>query len=192
MNKITEYFENLDTKNTVMLVLSVLIVCFIAIYYLNDYFDKKESVLFREKINILKKIRKINSLNNKIMKIKNRNKQLKTEYKDLNSDLIYLLSVIDSSNVLKIDNKKFLKILHSYIKSGTGVNASFDIDKTKKPNKYLLNISGWYNVEKFFDFAYFLKQIESPKAIVTVEDINISKKKDKVFYDMSVNIWSFK
>lgn len=191
MNKITEYFENMDTKNTAMLVLSVLILSFMAVYFINDYFSTQENRLFKQKIDLAKKIRKLNFLNDEILKIKKQNKKLKTVYVNLNNDLKYLLSVIDSSCVLKTDDKKFLKILHLYIASGTNVNASFDINETKSLKKYLLKIKGSFFSDNFFDFTEFLKQIESPNAVVSIDEINLSKKKNRIDYNMDVTIWSF-
>lgn len=191
MNKITEYFENLDKKNMIMLILSVLIICFIAVYYLNEYFSSQENKILSKKIKLVKKIRELSIINDKILKIKKRNKELKTVYVNLNSDLKYILSLIDSSFVLKTDDKKFLKILHSYINIGTNVNASFDINETKSLKKYILKIVGVFYADKFFNFTNFLKQIETPKAIITVDDINLSKKKNKIDYKINVTIWGF-
>ena len=192
MNSIKEYIENLDKKNFVMLIVSILILCFIIIYYLNDFFSKKEKFLFKEKIEVVKKIRETRILNNKIIQIKKRHKLLKTKYKNLNNDLTYLLSEIESSNVLTIKKLKFLKILHNYINVGANINASFDINQTKNLNKYNINIKGNFKPDRFLSFAYFIKTIEKPKAIITINDLQVLKNKENIIYDMNISIWSFK
>ena len=192
MNNLKEYIENLDKKNFIMLVVSILVLWFIAIYYLNNIFTKNKQTLFRKKMELLKKIEETRILDNKIVKIKNKHKILKTKYQNLSSDLIYLLSEIESSDVLMIKNSKFLKILHNYIAIGANVNASFKIKQVNKLNKYNIEISGNFSPIKFLDFAYFIKTIESPKAIITINNLNVFKFKNKIFYDFNVTIWSFR
>ena len=192
MNNIKDYVENLDKKNFIMLIVSILILCFIIVYYLNDFFSKKEKLLFKEKIELIKKIRETRILNSKITNIKKRHKLLKTKYNNLNNDLVYLLSEIESSNVLIIKKVKFLHILHSYINIGANINASFDINQTKKLNKYNINIKGDFISDKFLNFAYFIRTIEQPKAIITINNLQILKNRNNIIYDMNVSIWSFK
>jgi len=191
MNKITEYLNNLDTKNFVMLIISVIILSFIVVYYLNDYFSSEEKLLSKKKIELIKKIDKVKKGNLQISKLKQKNKLLKTKLVNLQKDLRYLLSEIDSSEVLNVDNKKFLFILHNFIQSGANVNASFKIKENKSLEKYKFNITGRTSVAKFFDLATFMKTIQFQKAIININEFNVIKKNNYINYDMNVSIWSF-
>ena len=192
-DKLISYFEQQDNKNLIMLILSVLIAMGIAIYYLNDYFSQQNSLLENKKIKIYKKIKKIRNLNSSLGALKHKNRILKTKFKNLSSDWKFLLSEIETSDFLIVDNEKFLKILHNYIKMGTKVNASFEIENNnKKLNRYNMSIKGDFKPNEFFNFTDFIKTIQSPKAIISINSLNVKKDSDIIDYDMNVSIWSFK
>jgi len=193
MNKIIAYINNLDKKNFIMLLGSIFILIFIVIYYINNYFAPKELKINSEKQELIKKISKLQRMSNKILVFKQKNKLLKTRLFNMKKDLRYLLSEIYSSNVLIIDNKKFLKILHNFIKAGAKINASFKIRKNNSLDKYKIYISGRTSVSKFFDLTNFLKVIQSSKAIINIKTFNAFKNKDNfINYEMNLTIWSFK
>lgn len=192
-DKLISYFEQQDNKNLIMLILSVLIAMGIAIYYLNDYFSQQNSLLENKKIKIYKKIKEIRNLNSSLGALKHKNRILKTKFKNLSSDWKFLLSEIETSDFLIVDNEKFLKILHNYIKMGTKVNASFEIENNnKKLNRYNMSIKGDFKPNEFFNFTDFIKTIQSPKAIISINSLNVKKDSDIIDYDMNVSIWSFK
>ena len=191
-NRLIEYFDEQDTKHLIMLVVSVLIACGVGIYYLNDYFAPREEKLFDKKIKLIKKIKDMRNLSFTIIHIKRENKLLNTKLHNLNSDLKFLLSEIEISNI-DVNNQIFLNILHNYIKKGTLINASFNIKNISKGlDKYHLNITGGFDAVNFFNFANFLKTLQSFNAIVSINSLNLEKNNNIINYDINVSIWSFK
>ncbi len=187
-----EYIKNLDRKNFILLILSVIIMAFMAFYYLHNYFYNKKIKLQNQKIEILKKIRQINLAKKELISLKNQNKILKTKLYNLKKDLKYLLSEIESSDVLNVDKEHFLKILHNMITSGANINASFLIKENKPLKKYLVFIKGSCSLDKYFNFVEFIKTIEANKAIIEINNFKAFRDKKNINYNLDVLIWSFK
>jgi len=192
MNKIIEYINDLDKKNFIMLIISIFILIFLIIYYLNDYFMAKENVIINKRRELIIKISKIKRETNQIKKLKQKNQLLNTKLFNLQKDLKYVLSEIDSSKILIVNDKKFLNILHKLIKLGSNINASFEINESKSLEKYKLYITGKTKTLKFFDLTSLLKAIQSPKAVVSINKFSALKNKDDINYEINVSIWSFR
>jgi len=192
MNKIIEYINDLDKKNFIMLIVSIFILIFLIIYYLNDYFMAKENVIINKRRELIIKISKIKRETNQIKKLKQKNQLLNTKLFNLQKDLKYVLSEIDSSKILIVNDKKFLNILHKLIKLGSNINASFEINESKSLEKYKLYITGKTKTLKFFDLTSLLKAIQSPKAVVSINKFSALKNKDDINYEINVSIWSFR
>ena len=193
MNRLIEYFENLDFKNFIMLILSVLIASFIAIYYINDAFSQEKELLNSKKIEVLKKLKEVRNLNSNLAALKRKHKILKTKYKNLSSDYKFLISEIESSDVLVVDKKKFLKIFYDYLKHIKGLNANFEEGISSVGlDKYNLHITGSFRPSEFFEFCDFLKTLQTPKAIISINNLSVFRQNDLIKYDMMVTIWSFR
>jgi len=193
MNKLNEYIENLDKKNLFMLYASVIIV-FIIMGFVFDqyYFEPKFNSLNMQKVKLIKKISKIRKNEKKLTTLKKNYLHDKSLLASLKEDYIYLNSVISSSDKLYVSKIKYLKNLKNYLLNGTNLKASFEFNETKNIEKYKIHISGSFLPQNYFEFIRFLKTIESPNAVITINSINFFEKKDKIFYDMNVSIWSIK
>jgi len=193
MNKLNEYIESLDKRNLFMLYASVIIV-FIIIGFVIDqyYFEPKFDNLNMQKVKLIKKISKIRKNEKILTSLKKNYLHDKSFLASLKEDYLYLNSVISSSDKLYVSKIRYLKILKNYLQSGANLNASFEFNETKNIEKYKIHISGSFLPQNYFQFTKFLKTIQSPKAVITVNNINLLKNKNKIFYDMNVSIWSVK
>jgi len=193
MNKLNEYLESLDKKNLFMLYASVVIVFIIIAFMIEEYyFESKINNLNAQKIKLIKKISKTKKNEKILIKLKKNYLRDKSLLASLKEDFIYLNSVISSSNKLYIDKRKYLKILKNYLQKGANLNASFELNETKNIEKYKIYINGSFLSQNYFEFTNFLKIIESPNAVITINNINLFEKKSKIFYDINVSIWSIK
>jgi len=118
-----------------------------------------------------------------------KNKKLKIN--SLREDLNYLNALIYSVSKININKKRYLNIIDNYLQIGSSLNASFKFNQTKKINKYNIYISGKFLPEEYFIFVKFLKILQNPKAIVTINNLNLNYKK-YINYDINLSIWSIK
>lgn len=192
MNKIKDYLENLDTKNLIMLYLSILILFFIMGYFIYQkiIFPKKQQLINQE-ISLIKKIREVKSNNYEVIKLKKIYKNKKLKINSLREDLNYLNALIYSVPKININKKRYLNIIDNYLQIGSSLNASFKFNQTKKIDKYNIYISGKFLPEEYFIFVKFLKILQNPKAIVTINNLNLNYKK-YINYDINLSIWSIK
>jgi len=192
MNQIKEYFENLSKKDLIMLYLSILIFSFIIGYFVYQkvIFPKKQHFT-NQKILLIKKIRRLNSNNYEVIKLKKIYKNKKLKINSLKEDLNYLNALIYSTPKININQKKYLNIINNYLKIGSNINASFEFNQTNRINKYNIYISGKFIPQEYFIFVKFLKILQNQKAIVTIDKLNLSYKK-KIHYDINLFIWSMK
>ena len=192
MNRLNNYLENLDRKNKVMLYLSVVILCFIVGYFIyENILIPKENLFFSKKIGLIKKIRKIHSNNNMVKKVKKIYKIKKMKLVSSKEDLRYLKALIGSSQKLYVDKKEYLKITDGYLKEGSNLNASFEFNQTDGLDKYNIDISGCFKPYKYFYFVNFLKTLQAPKAIITVNNMDLNYTKN-VNYKIDLSVWSLK
>jgi len=193
MNKLNEYLENLDKKNLFMLYISAIIVFIIIGFMIEEYyFESKINNLNAQKLKLIKKISKTKKNEKILIKLKKNYLRDKSLLASLKEDFIYLNSVITSSNKLYIDKRKYLKILNNYLQKGTNLNASFKLNETKNIEKYKIHINGSFLSRNYFEFTNFLKTIESPNGVITINSIHLFEKKNEIFYDINVSIWSIK
>ncbi len=192
MNKIKDYLENLDTKNLIMLYLSILILFFIMGYFIYQkiIFPKKQQLINQE-ISLIKKIREVKSNNYEVIKLKKIYKNKKLKINSLREDLNYLNALIYSVPKININKKRYLNIIDNYLQIGSSLNASFKFNQTKKIDKYNIYISGKFLPEEYFIFVKFLKILQNPKAIVTINNLDLNYKK-YINYDINLSIWSIK
>jgi len=192
MNQIKEYFENLSKKDLIMLYLSILIFSFIIGYFVYQkvIFPKKQQFT-NQKILLIKKIKRLNSNNYEVIKLKKIYKNKKLKINSLKEDLNYLNALIYSTPKININQKQYLNIINNYLKIGSNINASFEFNQTNQINKYNIYISGKFVPQEYFIFVKFLKILQNQKAIVTIDKLNLSYKK-KIKYDINLFIWSIK
>jgi len=193
MNRVNEYFQNLDKKNMIMLYMSVVILFIIIGYLLQDsYFGPMIDNLNNKQENLYKKLSKTKKNKLLLLKLKKEEIKKKTLLASLKEDEIYLNSVIETSDVLNVDKNKYLLILREYLKKGSLLNASFELNETKLLEKYKIHINGYFLPNRFYEFVDFLKTIQKPNAVITINSVDIYKFKDKIKYDLNVSIWSLK
>ena len=192
MNAFNEYLENLDRKNLVMLYLSVVILFFILGYFIfeNILLPQKQQ-LINKKISLIKKIKKIKFNNDSVIILKKQYKKEKLKINSLQEDLNYLNSLIYSSPEIYINQKRYLDIINKYLELGSTLNASFEFNQTNKLNKYNVHITGYFLPDKYFVFVKFIKLLQKPKAIITINDLELNYN-SKVDYDINLSIWSIK
>ena len=192
MNRFSEYLENLDKKNLVMLYLSVIILFFIMGFFAFNYFflpQKKEMV--NRKVSLIKKIKKIKFNNGSVIVLKKQYKKEKLKINSLQEDLNYLNSLIYSAPKIYVNQKKYLNIINKYLEIGSLLNASFEFNQTNQLNKYNMDITGNFLPDEFFMFVKFLKILQEPKSIITINDLEMNYK-NKINYDINLSIWSIK
>jgi len=192
IERVNEYFSNLDKKNLLMLYLSMLILFFIIgnLIYSNYIVSEKEN-LDKQKKEIIKKLSKIRSYKRVISSSKEKYLKQKSLLATLEEDVRYLNSVIYSSNRLYIDNKKYLSILNNYLQIAPLINASFEFNVTKSDVKnYNIYINGNIDVNDYFKFVSFIKELEKADAIVTIDNLALNRDKNIINYDINISIWS--
>jgi len=192
MNRLNEFLENLDKKNLIMLYVSILIICFIIVYYVyQDILLPKKELLTNQKISLIKKIRELRNKPEIITVLRRKYKNKKIKVNEAKEDLRYLKELIYSTPRLNISQKEYLNILDKYIQIGSNINASFIFNETKKLNKYNIEINGKFSPVNYFEFVKFLKTLQKPNAIVTINDLLLNYD-NVVNYDINLSMWSFK
>ncbi len=192
MNKINEYLENLDKKNLIMLYLSILILFFIIVYFVyENMILPKKMRLIDNKISIIKKIRLLNNNESKLILLKKKYKKEKIKLNSLKEDLKFLNAVVYSSKRLNVNKYKYLNIINKYLQMGSNLNASFVFNRLNALNKYNISVYGNFSPDDYFIFVKFLKILQQPNAIITINDMKLNYKKN-VHYDINLSIWSIK
>lgn len=192
MNRINEYLKKLDKKNLIMLYFSILIIVFILGYYIyqNVFFQKYER-LNSQKTLLIKKIREIKSNNHEVLKLKKIYNNEKIKVNSLKEDLNYLSAFAYSVPEINTPKNIYLNIMDKYLQIGSNLNASFEFNQTTKLNKYNIYIFGKFMPDKYFIFLNFLKTLQKPKAIITINSFDLNYK-NYIVYDINLSIWSIK
>ena len=192
MNRLNEYFENLDKKNIIMLYVSIIILFVTIGYYIyQNYFLPQKEDLEGKRISLIKKFEKIRSNNDTIVMLRRNCKKEALKINSLKEDLKYLKELVYSTPKIDITKRKYLNIINEYLKKGSNLNASFEFNNTDKLNKYNMYISGNFLPDEYFMFVEFLKTLQRPKAIITINRLDI-KYKNYVNYEINLSIWSLK
>ena len=193
MNRLEEYLNSIEKKQLYMLYISILIAVGVLYYNFNYSFLQNKINTQTSKISVLEnKLKKTNYLELKLIKIKNQIKKLKKENSGLSEDLNYVNILITSSNILNINDKKFPDILKNVLNEAVNNNiqASYTINKNLTNFKtYNIDINGTFTPKQYYDFAYFIKNLEDINGIKEIK--NFSLKKDrKVKFHISIIFWS--
>ena len=192
IERVNEYFSNLDKKNLLMLYLSMLILFFIIgnLIYSNYVISEKEN-LDKQKKEIIKKLSKIRGYKRAINSSKEKYLKQKSLLATLEEDVRYLNSIVYTSKKLYIDDKKYLTILNKYLQIAPLINASFEFNKTIEDVKaYTIKVDGVMNVKDYFNFVSFIKEIEKVDAIVTINQLILNREKDNINYEINLSLWS--
>ena len=192
IERVNEYFSNLDKKNLLMLYLSMLILFFIIgnLIYSNYIVSEKEN-LDKQKKEIIKKLSKIRSYKKVISSSKEKYLKQKSLLATLEEDVRYLNSIVYISKRLYIDDKKYLTILNKYLQIAPLINASFELNKTIKDVKeYTIKVDGNISVKNYFNFISFIRELEKVDAIVTINQLVLNRKKDNISYEINLSLWS--
>ena len=194
MNRLEEFLQDLDTKNKILLYLSVVVVGIIIYYNINYNYlsskietNKKEIVKLKKENNI-----NINSYNKQIAKLKKDVKKLKLIANEKLKDLQYLNERINLA-VVKIDDNKFYSLLEKilYKSSDLGLSPNFLINQNMgKFKTYTLEINGSLPECGYKNLFSFVKFLESQKVINNIDKFKMNKKNSN-FY-IRYNIWGIK
>jgi len=196
MNRFEEYLNSLDRKNIIMLYISVFVIGFI-VYYNYNYSVLQERIEQNsEKITKLQlKNKKTSTLYKELKKLKQEVKKLESLNASLQEDYKYLSMLVKTSRVLNISDGDFFDILRSILHSATvnNIKASYKIEtKLGDYKEYMIMLSGDFTNENFKNFYDFIKSIESIPYIKKIEQLEFSKTKDAVMFNMSVSFWSIR
>jgi hypothetical protein len=191
MNKIEEFLQNLDTKNKIMLYLSILVLGII-IYY--NYNLNVLNVAISENNKEIKQLQRKSNISLKDYNLKLT--ALKKEYKKLlvlvnqkMQDLDYLNKRLALSSV-NINDKKFYSLMENILNKSYSLNLmpNFYIDKSfDKFKEYSIDINGSFGVcneKKLFDFIKFL---ESRSYVNNISNFQFDKNSSNYF--IRYNIW---
>jgi len=195
MNSIENYLQTLDKKNLIMLYLSVVVV-FLIIYYNFNYSYLNEKIKTgSDKIALLKsKYAKNEIYEKKLARLKKLTQSLKKENLSLSEDLRYLNVLIKTSDVLHINDRKFLNILEEVLfkASINDIQASYTISKELNDYKiYQIDINGTFDASEFGNFNEFIKNMESVKSINEIKFLKFYLNKDKknVYFEIKYYLW---
>jgi len=197
INKIEDYLNNLDNIDKKILILLYLLCTLLIglIYYSFNY-----SIL-REKIeqydyqveSLEKKIKSNKSLINKLKKLRKNTKILEYKNSSLGEDIKYLNMLINSSNILNINEKRFFTILRNILQKAVenNIKASYKIEiNVNKFKVYSIYINGKFNKKNFFDFFNFIKDLESIKNVKKVHNLSLTKENNFIKFSLIINFWS--
>jgi len=193
MNKIEEYLNSLDKKNLILLYASIVIAAFIGYYNFNYNVLGDEINSENNQLELLKRqLRKTSKLKSSLPRLKKDVKKLKQKNISLSEDLKYLNLLINSSTILHINEKNFLKILENVLQNAidNNIEASYVITKeSDKYKQYIIDVQGSFEPKEFGEFYSFLNNLEKIKAIKEIEYLNIEKK-DKIDFKFKIVFWS--
>ncbi|GAB6045833.1 hypothetical protein JCM11957_14310 [Caminibacter profundus] len=197
MNRVEKYLQELNKKNKILLYISIIILGFIIYYnfnysYLNEKYEKLHSQVnaLYKKVNI-----SFYDLQNKLKNLKQTYKLQYQKNSSLQEDYRYLKVLINTSEVLTLNEKKFFSILETILKmsSQKGINSSYEIEQNKKDLLiYKVKIYGNFAVNNFLNFLEFVKTIEKIKAIKKISNLKLEYKDQEIKFDMICEFWSIK
>ncbi|WP_457565042.1 hypothetical protein [Caminibacter sp.] len=197
MNRFEEYLNGLDKKNLFMLYFSIIIAAGIFYYYVNYSVFSQKIEENQNKISSLSfKLRDIRALEMKIKRIKKEYKKYQEKILSKKDDLKYLKLLIATSDVLNLNDEKFVKILNSILNAGiyNGINPSYEIEKKQDNFKiFTLTLKGSFSPDEYKNFYNLIKAIEGIRAVKNFENAKIVFDKNaSVNYKLKVNFWGVK
>ena len=196
MNKIENYLSGLDTKNLVLLYLSLFFLIGL-IYYNYNYSVLGEKIKANsEQIEKLKHAKNEKQLHRDLVNLRKNLKKTQLENQTLKEDLKYLNILIKTSPVLNISENEFLDILQTILKKATyyNVKASYTIKKSQdKFVKYDIVLEGKMAPEEFLNFLEFIRSIEKMHIIKQIRFLNLqaveNEKELGVDFKMELILW---
>lgn len=197
INKIEDYLNNLDNIDKKILILLYLLCTLLIglIYYSFNYSILREKIeQYDYQIESLeKKIKSNKSLITKLKKLRKNIKILEYKNSSLEEDIKYLNMLINSSNILNINEKRFFTILRNILQKAVenNIKASYKIEiNVNKFKVYSIYINGKFNKEKFFNFFNFIKDLESIKNVKKVHNLSLTKENNFIKFSLIINFWS--
>jgi len=197
INKIEDYLNNLDNIDKKILILLYLLCTLLIglIYYSFNYSILREKIeQYDYQIESLeKKIKSNKSLITKLKKLRKNTKILEYKNSSLEEDIKYLNMLINSSNILNINEKRFFTILRNILQKAVenNIKASYKIEiNVNKFKVYSIYINGKFNKEKFFNFFNFIKDLESIKNVKKVHNLSLTKENNFIKFSLIINFWS--
>ena len=196
MNRIEEYLDSLDKKNLFMLYFSIVILAAIFYYYVNIGIFGKKIEENNLKIDYLEmKLTKNRTLEKKVAKLKKEYKLYQQKLLSSKEDLKYLSLLIATSDVLKINDKKFIEILNRILDAGieNAIAPSYEITTSDdKFKKYVITLKGNFYPEEYRNFMNYISEIEKINSIKTFDFASFKEDNATVGFRMKIIFWGVK
>ena len=198
INKIEEYLKSLDKKNKIMLYFGVFLLGGLFYYYVNyEILEFKINKLENAKQSLLEKIKRQKTvLAVELIKLRKNYNALKKENFTLKENLKYLEMLVNTSNILIINDKTFFSILNKVLENSkkNDINSSYLIKDMKKEGLKQFDVITQGNIDtaKFFNIVYFLRDVEKIYCIKTLKKVDLNKSSNKIKFNMEFNFWSYK
>jgi aspartyl/asparaginyl beta-hydroxylase (cupin superfamily) len=196
MNRIEEYLDSLDKKNLFMLYFSIVILAAIFYYYVNIGIFGKKIEENNLKIDSLEmKLTKNRTLEKKVAKLKKEYKLYQQKLLSSKEDLKYLSLLIATSDVLKINDKKFIEILNRILDAGieNAIAPSYEITTSDdKFKKYVITLKGNFYPEEYRNFMNYISEIEKINSIKTFDFASFKEDNATVSFRMKIIFWGIK
>jgi len=177
MNRVEEYLSSLDSKQKIMIYLSIIIVFGIIYYYFNiEYLGQKIKTLQKESKKWEVKALKTNKkLFRDIAILKKQLKNLKIKYVSLSDDYKYLQNVVLTSKRLYINDGKFYQFLNEMLSNSNNLNigASYLINNKEVIDNiaiYRLSFFGKLDIDNYPSLIKFMTKIKNSNALVGFKD----------------------
>jgi len=167
-------------------------------YYVNyEILELKINKLENAKQSLLKKIKRQKTvLAVELIKLRKNYNALKKENFTLKENLKYLEMLVNTSNILIINDKTFFSILNKILEDSkkNDINSSYLIKDMKKEGLKQFDVitQGNINKAKFFNIAYFIRDVEKIYYIKTLKKVDFNKSSNKIKFDIEFNFWSYK
>jgi len=198
INKIEEYLKSLDKKNKIMLYFGVFLLGGLFYYYVNyEILGLKINKLENAKQSLLEKIKRQKTvLAVELIKLRKNYNALKKENFTLKENLKYLEMLVNTSNVIILNDKTFFSILNKILENSkkNDINSSYLIKDMKKEGLKQFDVITQGNIDtaKFFNIVYFLRDVEKIYCIKTLKKVDLNKSSNKIKFNMEFNFWSYK
>lgn len=198
INKIEEYLRSLDKKNKIMLYFGVFLLGGLFYYYVNyEILELKINKLENAKQSLLEKIKRQKTvLAVELIKLRKNYNALKKENFTLKENLKYLEMLVNTSNILIINDKTFFSILNKVLENSkkNDINSSYLIKDMKKEGLKQFDVITQGNIDtaKFFNIVYFLRDVEKIYCIKTLKKVDLNKSSNKIKFNIEFNFWSYK
>jgi hypothetical protein len=179
-----------------MLYFSIVILAAIFYYYVNIGIFGKKIEENNLKIDSLEmKLTKNRTLEKKVAKLKKEYKLYQQKLLSSKEDLKYLSLLIATSDVLKINDKKFIEILNRILDAGieNAIAPSYEITTSDdKFKKYVITLKGNFYPEEYRNFMNYISEIEKINSIKTFDFASFKEDNATVGFRMKIIFWGVK